>query len=146
MPRHRGRPHHPPASITDRVMSAFRDLGERNWLPINVNPVNQVNLGVSGVDTKLHVFKVLGEDNVRPGKGGADAHDVRQENGVANAEFPFVTSEVTHLSSKSSNLREELKRRDARHLVVITMLCKALNGPQTTAVLLVHFSSHVYLK
>ena len=118
-----------PASITDRVMSAFHDLGERNRLPVNVNPVNRVNLGVSGVDARLHVFKVLGEDNVRPSEGlggGADARSVRHEQGVANAEFRFVASEVAHLRRENTDLREELKRRDARHLSEITMLRKAL--------------------
>ena len=35
-----------PTSITNRVMSAFRDLGKVNRLPVNVNPLNWANLGV----------------------------------------------------------------------------------------------------
>ena len=87
-----------PASITNRLMSAFRDLGESNRLPVNVNPVNRVNLGVSGVDAKLHVFKVLGEDDVRPSQGGVNTRDVRQEHDVVNAEFCFIASKVAYLS------------------------------------------------
>ena len=67
-------------------------VGKRNRLLVNVNPVNWVNLGVSRVDMKLHVFKVLGEDNVRPSQGGADTCDVHQEHDVVNAEFRFVAS------------------------------------------------------
>ena len=57
-----------PRSIHDRVWSAFRDLGDRNRLPVNVNPVKRVNIGVSGIDAELHVFQVLGEDDVRTEK------------------------------------------------------------------------------
>ena len=115
-----------PVWITNRVMSAFQDLGGRSRLPVNANPVNRVNLGVSGVDAKLHVFKVLGEDDVHPSQGGADTRDVRQEHGVANAEFRFVASKVAHFRRKNSDLREELKRRDARYLAEMLTLCKAL--------------------
>ena len=115
-----------PALIIDRVMSAFHDLGKRNQLPINVNPMNWTNIVVSGVDAKFHVFKVLDEDDIRPSKGGADTRDVCQEHGVANAEFRFAISEVAHLSRENRNMREELKRHGVCHLALITVLCKAL--------------------
>ena len=112
-----------PRSIHDRVWSAFRDLGDRNRLPVNVNPVKRVNIGVSGIDAELHVFQVLGEDDVRPEKGGAN---VRHEQGVANAEARFLASEVAHLRRENSDMREEMKRRDARFLSEIAMVRKGV--------------------
>ena len=78
------------------------------------------------MDAKLHVFKVLGEEDVCPSEGSANKLDVHQKHGIANAEFCFVVSRVAHLPRKNSDLLKELKRRDARHLAEITMPRKVL--------------------
>ena len=114
-----------PAPIIDRVMSVFHDLGKRNRLSVNVNSMNRANIGVSGVDAKFHVFKVIDKDGSRPSKSGAGTGDVCQEHDVANAEFRFATAEVAHLPRENSNVREELKRHGVCYLAAITMLYKA---------------------
>ena len=52
-----------PSRITTRVIAALNNLGKRNHLPSGTNPIERVNLGVSGLDTELHVFEVLGCDD-----------------------------------------------------------------------------------
>ena len=71
-----------PNKMLKRVTLAYHNLGERNNLPVNVNPVNRVNLGVSGIDAKAHVFQILGDDDI----GWEGSADVRHKKDVANAE------------------------------------------------------------
>ena len=111
-----------PNKMLKRVTLACRNLGKRNNLPVNVNPVNRVNLGVSGIDAKVHVFQILGNDNV----GWEGSANVRHKKGVANAEVCFLALEVAGLCRKNHNLREEMKRHDSRYFSEIHMLRKAL--------------------
>ena len=113
------------ALITYRVMSAFRDFDMRNWPQVNVVPVKRVYIDMSRVDAKLLVFKGFNKDNACPRKGDSDAHDARQKQGVANAEFRFVTFEIAYLHRENS-LHEELKRRNICHFLEIAMVCKAV--------------------
>ena len=47
------------SEVVERMMSAFHDLGKRNELPVNMNPVNRVNICVSGIDAKTVCFRSL---------------------------------------------------------------------------------------
>ena len=65
--------HNVPSSIMARVLKALEDLGDRNRLPEGQNPIRRANLGVAGVDSQLHVFEILGGDDVVHTAAGAAA-------------------------------------------------------------------------
>ena len=52
--------HRVPSSITVRVMLAVHNLGLRNRLEAETNPIQQGSIGVSGIDAELYVFEILG--------------------------------------------------------------------------------------
>ena len=110
--------HNVPSSIMSRVMSAFGDLGERNRLLAGQNPVRRANLGVSGIDPQLHVFKILGSNdvvNTAPAddvvRAASQGH-VRHEQGVQDASFRFMASEIQRLRREQEDAREEASRRE----------------------------------
>ena len=106
-------PHLVPAEIVERVSEAYRDLGERNKLPVHENPVRRANLGVSGVDAELHVFEVLGGDD-EGGAGGGATGDGRHQRGVRDAEVRFLASEVARCRRTVENAEEEGTRRSIK--------------------------------
>ena len=102
-----------------RVLKALEDLGDRNRLPEGQNPIRRANLGVAGVDSQLHVFEILGGDDVVhtaagaaapaavAGPAGARHGDVRLEQGVRDASFRFMASELQRLRRDQDDFREE---------------------------------------
>ena len=106
--------HNVPSSIMGRAMVAFKDLGDRNHLPSGTNPIRRANLGVAGVDAELHVFEVLGGDDIRNGPSAPSQGNVRLEQGFQDASFRFMASEIQRLRRELQDSREESARRDLR--------------------------------
>ena len=122
--------HNVPRSIMARVTRALSDLGDRNSLPLGTNPVRRANLGVTGLDSQVHVFEILGGDDVVHGVSGEPGAVVggrpRHEQGVQDAGLRFMASEIQRLRREQEDGRNESARRELRLQAQIRVMQKTL--------------------
>ena len=135
-----GKCHLVPSQISNRVIAALNDLGERNHLPSGTNPIERENLGVSGLDAELHVFEVsnLNGTTNEPASTEASRGPVRLEQGVQDASVRFMASEIQRLRREVQDARDEAARRDLRNQAQMRNLGKSYSRlasrPATRAV------------
>ena len=105
--RHGGFVHN---SIVERMMEAYRDLGERSSLGESENPITKLPLGVTGVDAQLLMDVIATEDENRGGNNMP--RGIRVENGMHGEELRLLTSQVVQLRRSVANVSHELERSD----------------------------------
>ena len=54
-----------PSSITARLMAVIHYLGSRNRIKAGTKPVRRASLGVTKIDTELHIFGIPGSHGKR---------------------------------------------------------------------------------
>jgi hypothetical protein len=118
-----------PSQISNRVIAALNDLGTRNQLPSGTNPIKRANLGVSGLDVELHVFEVLSLNNTMNETALMEASrgNVRLEQGVQDASFRFMASEIQRLRRGVQDARDEAARRDLQNQAQMKNLGKSFS-------------------
>ena len=96
----------------------LHDLGSRNRLEPGTNPITRSSLGVTGIDSQLHMFEMLGSGNDEVRQGGVN-RDPRQVSSEVEAQMSFLASEVARLQRLVTDSAEQSQRRDViiRHLI-----------------------------
>ena len=97
-----------PGEMLARVMSAYRDLGDRCGLEEQENPIARLPLGVTGVDAQLIVDVIMTEGASEA--VGRSGHDWRAQAGLERQEVRLLSSQVLHLRREFGDLREEVNR------------------------------------
>ena len=111
-------PHGVPASLSERVMAAYRDIGDCCTLPPTENPVGRLPLGVTGVDAQL-IVDVIMSDVDYDGSGGIDA---RGRAGMEREEVRLLSSQVLQLRRELADSRDEATRRDVNTKTALSRL------------------------
>lgn len=111
-----------PAQIRERVLAAYRDLGDRNSLAAGSNPVSKVPLGITGLDAEVIIDEIM-----VPGDGNGDdanpqARDYRVSRGMERQEVRLLQSQVLHLRRELADMRAESERRDVQMKHTLTRL------------------------
>ena len=103
--------------------AAHGDLGARNCLEAGTNPVWRANIGITGINAELYVFKIMGsggEDEGGASGPGAVGRGPRTMSREHQVELRFLASEVQRLQRAVADNAEQVARRDVimRYLLV----------------------------
>ena len=98
-----------PGTMYERVMQAFKNLGDRCNLATGENPVARLPLGVTGVDAQLIVDVIMTGDRDGGGGGGGNG-DWRVTGAMDRQEVRLLGSQILHLRREFSDLREQVGR------------------------------------
>lgn len=101
-----------PPQISNRVMTAYQGLGDRNTLAEGDNPVRKAPLGVAGIDAELILEEILVGGDGGGGGGGGGGGDARVMHGMQREEVRLLSSQVMHLRRELADAHAEQVRRD----------------------------------
>ena len=117
-----------PPELGERVLSAYRDLGERCTLESEVNPISKLPLGVTGVDAQLIVDVITCNiDRSGGSSGGPSGGDWRAAAGLERQEVRLLSSQVQHLRREFSDMREEMNRGSRANRASFGRLSRSIN-------------------
>ena len=111
-----------PSALSECVLSAYRDLGDRCALKDEENPISRLPLGVTGVDAQL-IVDVIMQDTDSEGRSGGDW---RAAAGLEQQEVRLLLSQVLHLRREVGDMREELNRGAHMNKATFARLSKTL--------------------
>jgi hypothetical protein len=95
-----------PPALSQRLLSAYKDLGDRCALESEENPIAKLPLGVTGVDAQLIVDIIMQDEEDANRSGG----NWRATAGLDRQEIRLLSSQVMHMRREFGDMREEVNR------------------------------------
>jgi hypothetical protein len=111
-----------PPALSQRVLSAYNDLGDRCALESEENPVAKLPLGVTGVDAQLIVDVIMQDEDNATRSGG----NWQATAGLDRQEIRLLSSQVLHMRREFGDMREELNRGAHMNKAAFTRVSRSL--------------------
>ncbi|KAL7544339.1 hypothetical protein ACHAWF_007731 [Thalassiosira exigua] len=113
---------HVPSQFKERTLPAYRDLGDRNSLEADTNPVAKVPLGIAGIDTEVIIEEIMVSD---PGNdGNPQVRDFCVHRGMTRQDIRLLLSQMMYLWRGLADTRAKSERWDVQLKHKLTRLIR----------------------